>query len=49
MDVPHCRGDATLVCCEELRAIKPAADMAELTPTETAAIFHGNAATLFGF
>lgn len=48
IDVPHCRGDATLVCYEELRAMKQAADMAGLTQAETEAIFHGNAAALFG-
>ena len=48
-EVPHCRGDATLVCYEQLRAMKQAADMAELTRVETEAIFHDNAAALFGF
>jgi len=47
--VPHCRGNATLVCYEQLRAIKQATDMAEFTRVETEAIFHGNAAALFCF
>ena len=48
-DVTHCRGNATLVCYEQLRAMKRAADMAELTPTETEAVFYRNTAALFGF
>ena len=48
-DVPHCRENATLVYYKQLRAMKKAADMAELSPTEPEAIFCRNAAALFGF
>ena len=49
MTVPHCRGDATLVCYEQMRAMKQAADMAGITQDAVEAIFYHNAAALFGF
>ena len=49
MDVPHCRKDTTWVFYEELRAIKYAADMAELTKDQVKDIFWNNAAKFFNF
>ena len=48
-DVPHCRGNAALVCYEQLRAMKQTADMAGLAPAETEAVFYRSVAALFGF
>ncbi|MBQ9788153.1 MAG: amidohydrolase family protein [Lentisphaeria bacterium] len=48
MDVPHCRPDATLVCYENLRSTKQAADMAGITNDELQDIFYGNAKQFFG-
>ena len=49
MQRPHCRCDATLVCYENLRCIKQAADMAGLTTGNVEDIFYGNAAEFFKF
>ncbi len=49
MDVPHCRPDATLVCYENLRATKQAADMAGVTTADIEKFFYGNAAEFFKF
>ncbi|MBQ9500896.1 MAG: amidohydrolase family protein [Lentisphaeria bacterium] len=48
-EVSHCRGDATLVCYEQLRAMKRASDMAGLTSDDVEAVFYGNARAFFGF
>jgi len=48
-ELPHCRGDATLVCYEQLRAMKQASDMAGLTADDVDAVFYGNARAFFGF
>ena len=47
VDAAHCRPDATLVCYENLRAIRRAADMAELTSHQIGDIFYHNAMKLF--
>ena len=47
MDVPHCCGKATLVCYENLRAIRRAADMAELNLSQIGDIFYNNAIKFF--
>ena len=49
MDVPHCRQDATLVCYENLRAIKQAADMADLNNQDIEDIFYYNAKSFFNW
>ncbi len=49
MDVPHCRPDVTLVCYENLRATKQAADMAGITEKQLQDFFYGNAKKFFGF
>ena len=48
MQVPHCRSNTTLVCYENLRCIKQAADMAALNTADIENIFYGNAAAFFG-
>lgn len=48
MDVPHCRPDATLVCYENLRSTKQAADMAGITTDELNNFFYNNAKNFFG-
>ena len=45
--LPHCRPDATLVCYESLRAIRQAADMADLTSSDIEDIFFNNAVRFF--
>lgn len=47
MDVPHCRPDVTLVCYENLRATKQAADMAGITDKQLQDFFYGNAKNFF--
>ena len=49
MDLPHCRGGATFVCYEQLRAMKQACDMAGITSQQQQDIFYGNAKRFFGF
>ncbi len=49
MDVPHCRKECTMVCYENLRAVKQAADMAGVTSDEIKDYFWNNAAKFFGF
>ena len=49
MEVGHCRKDATLVCYEQLRAMKQAADMAGLSRGQVESIFFRNAVNFFGF
>jgi len=45
---PHCVSHNTLVVYEQLRAMKQAADMAELSQEDIEAIFHRNAENFFG-
>ena len=49
MELPHCRGEAVLVCYEQLRAMKQACDMAGVTSQQQRDIFYFNAKRFFGF
>ena len=47
-DLAHCHSASTLVCYENLRAVRRAAEMAELSQTDIENIFYNNAKQFFG-